>query len=45
MIDLNEYYEKKAKDSAEQVACWCWMVAAIAVVACGVAVVKWLIAL
>lgn len=41
---MNEYYEKKAKDGEELVVCWCWMVAAMALVAVCVAVVKWIIA-
>ena len=40
---MNEYYEKKAKANEELIACWCWMVAALAAIAVGVAVVKWII--
>lgn len=42
---MNDYDEKKAKDSEEMVKLLVWLWAALVVVAVGVAVVKWLISL
>ena len=43
--EMNDYYEKKAKDSEELAVLWCWVCAVGALVAVCVAVVKWIIAL
>lgn len=39
---MNEYYKKKAKDSEELIACWCWMVIVLAIIAVCVVGVQWI---
>ena len=40
---MNEYYERKAKDTEEQVLLWFWLIKVGAIVAVCVVVVKWII--